>query len=304
MSRGMSLRKIRRDRRAIISDVTLVGRHVADNRATGPTHSGDNKEASVRRRIGRLYRYTVLALFIVVFRSVYQSAGFAFGVSTGLKPEAKFSNMLASENIQILNSSIAVEPFLAFGIGNLIQFSERVTAVCDSVERNIFIGANRIIAAQRIGGQRKIERIWYGVIEYFGDALNSEIARRSLAGVDCLKIVDEFIALLDLGRHPITHDADISSELAATSPNHHNECAELQCADKSKEASKTHSEIVIPRFILAVLLCFGGLLLALYGPDNERRLFGASVVGGLLLIGLGLGLWCAILLPVTWEWPV
>jgi len=63
---------------------------------------------------------------------------------------------------------------------------------------------------------------------------------------------------------------------------------------------------LVRRMILLFAFGLGGFLIAvlggLYFGDERRLLCATSIIGGTLLIGIGLGLWCTILFPSTWEW--
>jgi hypothetical protein len=82
----------------------------------------------------------------------------------------------------------------------------------------------------------------------------------------------------------------------------------LDKSDNRNDASKPHHPPVGRRFIVSLGLVLGGFLLGLGGWDNthnQRCIVRAALVGGgLLLCGLGYGLWLLIASPWTWGWPI
>jgi hypothetical protein len=75
-----------------------------------------------------------------------------------------------------------------------------------------------------------------------------------------------------------------------------------------KTLGEPSDNLIIGRFLVFTLGIGGGLLLTLRGWQNfynERRLFGAALVGGGIVVGLcGLSVWWLNALPSTWGWPV
>jgi hypothetical protein len=96
---------------------------------------------------------------------------------------------------------------------------------------------------------------------------------------------------------------NIRSQLSSARADHYKESTDLQKGPDSNGARENQHPPIGRRFCLMILCILSGIFLALKAPDDGRILVRTSFIGGgMLLAGLGLGLWWLTGFPWTRGW--